>query len=71
MQFKASQRIAQVGQKYLAIQQKQIRSLEKQGMKVINLGAWKPRSAHFSANCCEGQKRTGTAAKLRVSTLWR
>lgn len=47
MQFKASQRIAQVGQKYLAIQQKQIRSLEKQGMKVINLGRGNPDQTTF------------------------
>lgn len=47
MQFQPSERIAEVGQKYLAIQQEQIKQLKRKGVSIINLGRGNPDQPTF------------------------
>lgn len=47
MQFQASDRLAEVGQKYLAVQQAQIKELNRQGIVILNLGRGNPDQPTF------------------------
>ncbi|CAM3225336.1 aminotransferase class I/II-fold pyridoxal phosphate-dependent enzyme [Leuconostoc rapi] len=47
MDFKASNRLVAVGDKYLAVQQEQIKKLQQQGISIINLGRGNPDQPTF------------------------
>lgn len=47
MDFKASNRLVAVGDKYLAVQQEQIKKLQQRGISIINLGRGNPDQPTF------------------------